>query len=378
MKIGAISASRIPSNTANSMQVMKTCQALVQSGHEVILLVPGHNDGPAEQKELRSLYGLDVAFSIEWLPAVSSLRRYDFSIFAAWRVRRLGVDLVITWPFQAALASQLLGIPTILEMHGPPEGKYGPSIFRMFVTHPGKKRLAFITQALQDIVKRLYPDINIAPISLIAPNGVELQKYAELDESALARRKLNLAEGMTAVYSGHLYPGRGMGLLLELAKRFPEIQFLWIGGRAEDVQYWWNRLALESLSNVNLVGFIPNEQLPGYQAAADILLMPYEKIISGSSGGNSASYASPMKMFEYMASGRPILASDLPVIREVLNQQNSILCPPEDLDSWTAAFRSLIEDDDLRRVLSRQALEDIQSYDWVQRAHKLISGFIDD
>ena len=377
MKIAAISASRIPSKTANSMQVMKVCQAFVKTGHEVTLYVPKQAVKQTDQTEYLRLYGLDVEFPVEWLASLSILRRYDFSVYAAWQAWQAGVDLVVTWAVQAALAAEVLGIPTILEMHGPPEGKIGPSFFRRFVARPGKKRLAFITRELQKIVEQSYPDFNFAPISIVAPNGVDLERYSQLSEPTLARKELGLKENTTVVYSGHLYPGRGMGLLVELAKKFSEIQFLWVGGREEDVSQWRGRLVDESLTNVELSGFVPNHQLPDYQAAADILLMPYEKIITGSSGGNSASYASPMKMFEYMACRRPIIASDLPIIREVLNPNNSILCPPEDVDSWTEALKKLIANDELKYALSSQALQDIQSYSWVQRAQKLVKGFMD-
>ena len=80
------------------------------------------------------------------------------------------------------------------------------------------------------------------------------------------------------------------------------------------------RLEQGGIKNVHLTGFVPNEELPLYQAACDILLMPYEEAIAGSSGGDTARFASPMKAFEYMAAGRPILSSDLPVFREVLDE----------------------------------------------------------
>ena len=378
MKIAAISASRIPSTTANSIQVMKTCQALVQLGHDLHLYIPDNENAPAEQAKLDSLYGLDVSFPIRWLQALPVMRRYDFSVVAAWKAYRIKPDLVLTWTLQAALAAQVMGLPVVLELHGPPEGKMGPILFRKFSIQPGRKRIGFITNALRQLVVSSYPDLSIAPISIIAPNGIELEKYTGLPSPAAAREELGLAEKFTAMYSGHLYPGRGMGMLVNLAKKFPEVQFIWIGGREEAVRDWRTRLAMDSVNNVQLLGFIPNQQLPRYQAAADILLMPYEKVITGSSGGNSASYASPMKMFEYMACGRPILTSDLQVIREILNQENSLLCPPEDVDSWTKAFQKLLDDGELRHRLSERALHDVRAYSWTVRARNLVAGFNDD
>jgi glycosyltransferase involved in cell wall biosynthesis len=375
MKIAAISTSRIPSSSANSIQVMKACQALAQLDHEITLYVPRHRAGALDAGVLSDLYGLDLVFPIESLGAFSVLRGHDFAWSASLHARNKIVDLVVAWPLQAALASKSLGIPTILEMHGPPEGRFGPSMFRLFMARPGKKRLVFITRALQKIVEGDFPDLDLAPISCVAPNGVELERYAGLPDPSSARQMVGLPDRITAAYSGHLYPGRGMELLLELARRIPAIQFLWIGGRPEQVGYWQSRLDSEALSNVSLVGFLPNRQLPLYQAAADILLMPYERVITGSSGGNSAGYASPMKMFEYMACRRPILSSDLDVIREVLSQNNAILCPPQDVDAWTEKFHTLLENQSLRDKLAEQAFQDVQAYTWKNRARRMLLDF---
>jgi glycosyltransferase involved in cell wall biosynthesis len=357
---------------------MKACQALVQIGQELTLFVPRNDRTRPDEKDLSSLYGLKTTFPLFFLPAVPIFRHHDFAWSAAIQARNMNADIVIAWPLQAALASISFGIPTILELHGPPEGRFGPAMFKLFLARPGLKRLVFITRALQQIVEEAYPEWEINSISCVAPNGVELERYADLPDPALARKQLGLAERMTTAYTGHLYPGRGMGLLVELARRFPEIQFLWIGGRAEDTRYWENRIATEALVNILFMGFIPNDRLPLFQAAADILLMPYERVISGSSGGNSAAYASPMKMFEYMACGRPILSSDLPVLREVINNNNAMLCPPGDIESWTDKLSDLVKDESLRKRLADQAFQDVASYTWEKRAQKIVSGILDE
>ena len=97
------------------------------------------------------------------------------------------------------------------------------------------------------------------------------------------------------------------------------------------------KAAQAGLENVTFTGFIPNARLPLYQAAADILLMPYGRAIAGSSGGNSAEICSPMKLFDYMGAGRAILSSDLPVIHEVLDENSAVFAAagrPGCLDGW--------------------------------------------
>ena len=104
--------------------------------------------------------------------------------------------------------------------------------------------------------------------------------------------------------------------------------------------------------------------------------MPYEKVVTGSSGGDSATYASPMKMFEYMASKRLIISSDLPVIREVLNPSNAILCPAEDINSWSQALSFGISSEENRFSIAQQAWLDVQQYTWLERARKALAGFV--
>jgi glycosyltransferase involved in cell wall biosynthesis len=120
-----------------------------------------------------------------------------------------------------------------------------------------------------------------------------------------------------------------------------------------------------------------NEQLPLYQAAADILLMPYGKEISISSGkGNSATISSPMKMFEYLATGRAIVASDLPVFREVLDESNAVFCAPDKPTDWEGALRGLLDNTERRQELGKQAREDAQRYSWTERAKHIMEGFL--
>ena len=102
--------------------------------------------------------------------------------------------------------------------------------------------------------------------------------------------------------------------------------------------------------------------------------MPYAKRIAVSSGGDTAAFASPMKAFEYMAAGRAILASDLPVLGEVLTPHNAVLLPPEDVDAWEAALRAIRSDDARRRELAARARQDAGAYDWKRRAEKAIDG----
>jgi glycosyltransferase involved in cell wall biosynthesis len=375
MKIACISASRVPSTTANSIQVMKACQAISQLGHEVHLFLPKHKH-QLDFGDLPSFYGLNTRFNIEWLDSPPRFHRYDFAFNSVRMAKRLKADLTYVWFLQAGVFSLLARLPVIIELHGPPEGSFGPMLFRLFQKLPGKKRLLAITYALAGLLQENFTlDVDDRRLIQISPNGVDLERYKELPEPSSARTQLGLTPNLTVGYTGHLYPGRGMSLLTELASCYPRINFLWVGGNDQEINLWRRQLAEKNIGNVTLTGFIRNEHLPTYQAAADILLMPYERVISGSSGGNSSSYASPMKMFEYMASRRAIISSDLPVIREVLNPTNAVLCPAEDIEAWCQALGDLILDEARRRALADQAWSDIQKYTWLERATKALEDF---
>jgi len=376
MIVACISASRVPSTTANSMQVMKACQAISQLGHEVHLFLPRYKH-QLKNIDLASFYGLKTQFPMEWLSSRLSLNRYDFAFLAARKARQLKADISYVWSIQAGIFSLLAHLPVIIELHGPPEGKFGPSLFRLFQKIPGKKRLLPITHALANqLHERFNVDVRDQHLMQMSPNGVDMERYTNLPAPSAARTLLDMPSTLTVGYTGHLYPGRGMSLLTELARCFPSINFLWVGGRQQDVNAWRERLSAENIKNITLTGFLENSLLPLFQAAADILLMPYERVITGSSGGNSTTYASPMKMFEYMACKRAIISSDLPVIREILNPSNAILCPPEDIDAWSEALGTLIYDEEKRNALADQAWQDIQQYTWLERARKALQGFI--
>lgn len=365
MKIAAIAGATIPSDTANSLQVMKACQALVQIGHEVTLFVPGFRPSSVDIKEH---YGLQTDVPIEWLPSAS---RRKFTWDAVQRAR--GTDLIYTWFPQSAVFGLVHGLPVIFEIHLQPTGVFGPVWHRLFVKLPGRRRLASITRALVRLLEQDF-HLQLPPEQVvIAPNGVDLERFDNLPDPVSARRQIGLREAPTVMCTGHLYAGRGAALFLSLAKSLPQAQFVWVGGRAVDVAHWKQQIESD---NVIFTGFVPNQNLPLYQAAADLLLMPYSRSIMGSSGSaDSAAVASPMKMFEYMAAGRAIVSSDLPVIREILNEKNAVFCQADQVEDWEQKINSLLADTARRRELAARARQDVQGYTWVARAGHILNGF---
>lgn len=379
MKIAVIAPSFVPSSTANSIQVMKVCQGLIQAGADVALWVPlpADQNAPADWNELKAFYGISTKFPIHWVKENLRFKRYDFAWKAVAEAKKWGADVVYTWMVQAAILANLRSLLPALELHMLPTGKLGPGLLRWFSKRHKAKLLLPITDALRERLQSDF-DISFYPTQmLIAPMGSEPERYVGIGSSTVSRQKLGLEERLTAVYTGHLYAGRGMDTLLALGKAFPQISFLWIGGREPELSQWREKVVAEGATNIVLTGFVKNETLPLYQAAGDILLMPYQRNVGISGSGDTADVCSPMKLFDYLSAGRAIVSSDLTVFHEVLNETNAVFCAPEDEQAWINAIAALVKDDGLREQLGNQAKLDAEKYSWLVRSTKTLAKLSD-
>jgi glycosyltransferase involved in cell wall biosynthesis len=408
LKIAVVAPTEIPARRANTMQVMKMAQALVILGHQVHLVAPGHystenSDAPALSpcrkrikensdynqdaiwRKLSHHYGIKHQFSIDWLQSAPPLRRYDYGMRSVLWARSLKADLLYTrLPQSAAIASRM-GLATILETHDLPQGNFGGWFFLHFIRGKGARRLVVITKALANDISKEFEIDCLPPFTIIAPDGVDLERYSYIPEPSKARLALVNNENthleqrlpverFTVGYTGHLYRGRGAEMFLDLAARLPDYTFLIVGGEPQDVSHLQGMAHAQQLDNLILTGFIPNSELPQYQAACDVLVMPYQLRVEASSGGDISRYLSPMKLFEYLACQRAIISSDLPVLQEVLNSQNAILLSGEDVNNWIGAIKKLHSKPELRRKLAIQARNDADLYTWENRATRILEG----
>lgn len=368
MKIAVVAAGPIPAQTANSIQVMKMAQALAALGHSAYVFVPGQDPGFGWDA-LAQHYGLAQRFEIRWLPASRWLRRYDYALRGVNAARDWGADLLYTRLPQAATFAARRGMQTIFELHDMPSGTMGPWLLRKFLAAKGARRLVVNTCNLQTNIEAAFPDAS--KLIVLAPNGVDLQRYANLPTAPEAREQLGLPDGFTIGYTGHLYAGRGISLLLELAHKLPAMNFLFVGGRPEDVNARQQQAA--GLPNVRFTGFVSNSQLPLYQSACDVLALPYSPRVAGSSGVDIAAYTNPLKMFEYLAAGRPIVANELPILREVLTEENAILLNGS-IDAWTSTLKDLQRSESRRAVLAKAARKTAVEHTWEKRAERILKG----
>jgi glycosyltransferase involved in cell wall biosynthesis len=170
-----------------------------------------------------------------------------------------------------------------------------------------------------------------------------------------------------------LYPWKGVDLVVEAVAALPDTRALIIGGHEQEPDLARVKdcaAQLECAPRITFTGLLPPPEVSARLRDADVLVLP------NPASAVSNAYTSPLKLFEYMASGRPIVASDLPSIREVLTDgRNALLVAPGNPQALTAAIRRLMEDRALGARVARQALEDVHAYTWEKRAERLETVF---
>lgn len=370
MKIVYISNSTIPSRTANSIHVMKMCQAFAQHGHEVVLLAPDRKDKNLEAnvENIYEYYGVEKCFKVEklpWLPVKG--RGHIYGFLAALKSKFLSPYLVYGRSLTGCYFSSFFKSPVMFESHQPiyDSGRISELLFRRLIKHDTLKYLVVITGSLK---KYYEANFTISKDQIIiAHDAADEPKYQNNGEVDLGN-----PDRLQVGYTGHLYPGKGMEIIAELAKRCSWADFHIIGGMEEDIAKW--KMKLNNVNNVYFYGFVPHGKVDKYLRACDVLLAPYQKRVSACGGGDIAKWMSPLKIFEYMAAGKPIVCSNLSVLTEVLTDgKTALLCSPEDIASWEKALIRLHEDFSLQAYLSDNARNEfINNYTWTARAKKLI------
>ncbi|MFO7875607.1 MAG: glycosyltransferase family 4 protein [Desulfovermiculus sp.] len=374
MKITYLSSSTIPSRTANSIHVMKMCQAFAKNGHEVVLIAPDKKNGLEQGVEdVYDFYGVDKCFKIIKIPHPSIRgKRFIYGYLAARKAKKNQSHIVYGRNSIACAFAARMGLTTIFESHLPIPAE--ESFFdRLFKTKPWKVDLAgivVITRALKDYYATHYPWMKDR--IRVVPDAADPPSCSPVKETNPYGSKNRLQVG----YAGNLYRGKAMEIISDLARQCPWACFHVIGGTEADKAFWQERLG--SLDNIIFLGFLPPGEVAGTLMHMDVLLAPFQaKVLShGSNQTDIGAWFSPLKIFEYMSVGRPIVCSDLPVLREVLaHEKNALLCSPDDASAWTHALMRLRDEEALRKRLAQTAyFEFLEQYTWSARAKKVIEA----
>lgn len=362
-KIVYVSNANIPSESASSVHVMKMCEAFAQNDVDITLIIPNHfNKEKYKDTDVFDFYGIKVPFKIKRVnfiqKNVKGIREIIYTIVAVLYTKLVKrPDIMMTRKIMAARIAVMLHLPYILELHSATE----PTHYSLEKTLKSRymRKLVVISEGLKKHIIEKY-QLDEAEI-LVLPDAVDLSAYEKLDTSLqLDGDKLKLA------YVGSLYPGKGIETIVRLAAIDKKNQYHVYGGRGPLEK--WQSLAQEIDSDVKFMGQIENAKVAQTLMQYDVLLMPYSNKVEVY-GEDLTNYMSPLKMFEYMASGRVILSSDLPVIREILTDgKEAVLIEPDNIDAWKKAVESIANKPVWAEELARAAKAKSLNYTWKKRA----------
>jgi glycosyltransferase involved in cell wall biosynthesis len=367
VRIAYLAASPVPSSIASSVQVMKMCQGMARLGHEVVLLVP---ERPEVRRDVdpHDFYGVDHCFEVHrvrWPPITGRLY-YPCAAVMGLAARRIRPDLVYGRFPEGTLASASLGLPVIFETHLPHHSKgLAGLLHRQLVGHRRLRRLVVISEALKQEYLRQFQ---------VRDQVVAVVHDAADDPGTGAGERLGPEDRLQVGYVGNVYPGKGVETVVALAGACPWADFHVIGGEPDEVRPWAEKT--QQLPNLRFHGYIPHGRTDGYRLGCDVLLAPYHRRVSTHGGGEAARWMSPLKLFEYMAAGRAIIVSDLPVLREVVaDDVHVLMCEPEDTSDWVHALERLARDPELRARLGREARSEfLRKHTWLARARAALDG----
>lgn len=370
----------LPSGGASALQVMRMCEGLAQTGHRPLLLARQADNRQASRDtaSLFDYYGIQDHFDV-LLMRVPHLRRFGVamgvlsSLLFAWcavrKVRRMEPEIVYTRDIYTAWVAAIRGLPLVFEEHEQPRRKIHEWMRRRVFGSRHTLAVVFISEALATYYKDSALMNGTHVRSIVAPDAAAISQVRPMRDPL----KSNGHKPVVG-YVGSVLPGRGIEVILSAARRLPHLQFRVIGGTLEQVR----GLSQAIPANVECCGFVEPGRVSALFDEIDILLMPYQSHTTTHGGTISTGWMSPLKMFEYMASGVPLIASDLPVLREVLHpEENCVMVPPEDIDAWSEAIARLAADSELRRKLAANARTDIvERYNWPSRAKAVLGDVI--
>lgn len=379
-----LSNNRLPTEKAHGLQIAQMCEALADIGYGVTLVAP-RRFNTRELRGVRSLwdhYGVRRNFAFTRLPCLDL-----FPLFPQHPISFVTQTLtyllaILAWlPFQradllytrdlfigAALALLRPRTPLIYEVHQVHHSRLGRRLQGLLAR---RAHVVTITGHLAQHMQRLG-----ARRVLVAHDGFRAARFADLPSRAEARAACGLPQDAFVLgYVGRLHTMgmlKGLDTLVEAialaAKGEASPDLLLVGGPPEGIETvgaHWTALGL-SPERLHTPGQVPVETVPRYLAAIDVgtLPLPWTE--------HFAYHASALKLFEYMAAGCAVLASNLPSTAEVVGDgASALLVPPGDVAAWAAAIRRLRDDPALREHLIAQARQEVQHYAWSVRAERI-------
>lgn len=356
MKIAYVTSGRINSFMADTVHILQSCDSFQALGHEVELFACA---GDVDSQHMQETYGLSfepcctIVKCFDWPSPWLRFSRVLNSLRIARQVsKEMPFDVIYGRDSYVLMGLVSSSVPLILEAHEMP-GPFERHTLKLLFTRRNFRRLVVITNVLRDDYLNSFPELASKEV-IVVPNGV---KETEIVKEPIKGDVLSGRPGAKQVgYVGALYPGKGIEIIVKVAPLLPEVDFHIVGGRPEDISYW----KLKGLAeNIYFHGLKARSEIPRIIDLFDVALLPSQPVIRSFAGiGNYGRWTSPMKLFEYMGRGKAIIASDLPVLSEVIEDgKTALIAVANDPSSWVEKLRQLLNDDDLRIRLGKQARE---------------------
>lgn len=364
---------RFPSEKAASLFAAKSCEAFADNNINVNIIVPKRSD--TIKTDPYEYYNLRKNFNIVYLPTINVfkipfLKSFAFHIsFIAFSAACLVFLLIKAKKSDLIYSNETLPLffaffffnRIIFEMHVFPEKKLR---FYKFLFSRVYKFVSISKWQAEETRRKF----KIGGENIICePSAVDVDEFNIKISREEAREKLGLpADKKIILYTGHLYGWKGVDTLAEAADYLHhDTLVVFVGGTDFDIgrfeeKYGYNK-------KIMIAGFKLHKEMPLWLNAADIFVLP-----NTAKENISKFYTSPMKLFEYMSSCKPIVASDLPSIREILNERNSVLVEPDNSEELAKGIKKILQNRQLGDKISNQAFSDAREYTWDKRAKRII------
>lgn len=364
---------RFPSEKAASIFVAKSAEAFAEQGIQVTLIVPRRRrvstDDPYQYYNIKNnfqiiyiptidLFGVPLLSKIAFYVSLITFSKLSF-FYLLFTAKKN--DIIYSNETLPLLLASLRFPQTFYEVHDFPEKKkifYGLLFSRIkWILVTNKWKLKKIEEEFKQAKGKTF----------LERNAVEIEEFDINVTKENARKKLGLPlDKKIVMYTGHLYSWKGVDTLAQAARNLPEdIRVIFVGGTEGDIVRFKNTYS--EILTVMIVGSRPHKEIPLWQKAADVLVLP-----NTAKEDISKYYTSPMKLFEYMASKRPIIASNIPSITEILNGENAILVEPDNEKSFTDGIIKVLRDYKLSEHIAAQAFKDVSLHSWQARAKRII------
>lgn len=377
MQIGFVGDFDVRKRFAAPLAHYHAAASLQKLGHHVTFILPVVN-GISIDIAKKEFYlaltetGIETEIDIKFLPHFTFRKRgrQSYALAVGIWAKKARLDLLWSRYIYAADYSSLMGVPTIVEHHMY-LSKNGLATFQRMLTR--KSLLAFVT--ISDAQSRFFKEEYDLPSEkfIAGHSAVSSTLLDDQYSKHSAREKLNFITNNIALYVGNLYAGRGIEDLMLVANRIPHVMFVIVGGPDNIAERYQQYCRDNNILNVRFVGRVLHGHVKYFLAAADLLLLSYHETVEAVDGTVTGAIASPLKMFEYMASERPIVATSLEPIKEVLKDNvNALLYSPGNIDELEQVINRLINEPAIAEKLAGAARQDVVKYTWEARSTRIL------